>query len=139
MAIIARSPFEDLLNDIGKGFWVKPVPFPAETEVRIKVDVKEDEKSYTVNAEIPGVKKEDIRVDVEGNQVSLRAEVRREKEDKQGEKVIHSERAYGMASRSFTLPMDVDADGARAEYKDGVLSLVLPKKSGGNGQRIAIS
>lgn len=139
MAIIARSPFEDLLNDIGKGFWVKPVPIPAEADLRIKVDVKEDEKSYTVNAEIPGVKKEDIRVDVEGSQVSLRAEVRREKEEKQGEKVIYSERAYGMASRSFTLPMDVDADGAKAEYKDGVLSLVLPKKSGGSGQRIAIS
>ncbi len=139
MAIIARSPFEDLLNDIGKGFWVKPVPIPADADLRIKVDVKEDEKSYTVNAEIPGVKKEDIRVDVEGSQVSLRAEVRREKEEKQGEKVIYSERAYGMASRSFTLPMDVDADGAKAEYKDGVLSLVLPKKSGGSGQRIAIS
>jgi len=139
MAIIARTPFEDLLNEIGKGFWVKPVPFPAGTDVRIKVDVKEDEKAYTVMAEIPGVKKEDIRVDVEGSQVSLRAEVRREKEEKQGEKVIHSERTYGMASRSFTLPMDVDADGAKAEYKDGVLSLVLPKKSGGNGQRIAIS
>ncbi|HSJ99354.1 MAG TPA: Hsp20/alpha crystallin family protein [Myxococcota bacterium] len=139
MAIIARTPFEELFNDIGKGFWVKPVPVPAEADLRIKVDVKEDEKAYTVNAEIPGVKKEDIRVDVEGNQVSLRAEVRKEKEEKQGEKVIHSERTYGMVSRSFMLPVDVDADGARAEYKDGVLNLVLPKKSGRNGQRIAIS
>jgi HSP20 family protein len=139
MAIIARTPFEELFNEIGKGFWVKPVPVPAEADLRIKVDVSEDEKAYTVNAEIPGVKKEDIRVDVEGNQVSLRAEVRKEKEEKQGGKVIHSERTYGMASRSFTLPMEVDADGAKAEYKDGVLSLVLPKKSGRSGQRIAIS
>jgi HSP20 family protein len=139
MAIIARTPFEDLFNDIGKGFWVKPLQLPAEADVRIKLDVKEDEKGYTVNAEIPGVKKDDIRVDVQGNQVSLRAEVRKEKEEKQGEKLIHSERIYGMASRSFTLPVEVDADGAKAEYKDGVLSLVLPKKSGRHGQRIAIA
>ena len=143
MANISRYPFEDLFNDFGKGFWVKPFAVPGalapENELKMKLDVKEDDKAFTVHAEIPGVKKEDIQVNVEGGMVSLRAEVKREKEEKKGEKVLHSERYYGMVSRSFTLPADVDAQGAKAEYKDGVLNLTLPKKAGGNGQRIAIS
>jgi HSP20 family protein len=92
-----------------------------------------------VRADIPGVKKEDIQVSVEGDQVSLSAEVKQEKEEKKGEKTIYSERSYGMASRSFTLPTDVDAQGAKAEYKDGVLNLTLPKKANGSSKRIAIA
>ena len=140
MANVTRyNPFDDLFNEFGKGFCVKPVAFPAGTELSIKVDVKEDEKSYTVRADIPGVKKEDIQVDVDGNVISLRAETKQEKEEKKGEKVIYSERSYGMASRSFTLPAEVDAKGAKAEYKDGVLNLTLPKKSNGGGKRISVS
>jgi HSP20 family protein len=139
MANITRfNPF-DLLEDFGRGFAVKPLGFPAEVDVKIKVDVKEDDKAFTVRADIPGVKKEDIQVSVEGDHVSLRAEVKQEKEEKKGEKTIYSERSYGMASRSFTLPSDVDAQGARAEYKDGVLNLVLPKKEGASARRIAVS
>jgi len=133
------NPFDDLFKDFGKGFWVKPLSFPAETAVEMKVDVKEDDKSYTVRAEIPGVKKDDIKVDIDGNLVSVRAEIKQEKEEKKGEKVVYSERTYGMASRSFTLPAEVDAKGAKAEYKDGLLSLTLPKKANGGGQRVAIS
>ena len=140
MANIARyNPFDDLFNEFGKGFWVRPFAAPAGTELSIKVDVKEDDKSYTVRADVPGVKKEDIQVDVEGNLVSLRAETRQEKEEKKGEKVIYSERSYGMVSRSFTLPTEVDSKGAKAEYKDGVLNLTLPKKANGGGKRIAVA
>jgi len=71
--------------------------------------------------------------------VSLRAEAKQEKEEKKDEKVIYSERSYGMVSRSFSLPTEVDAKGAKAEYKDGVLNLTLPKKSNGGGKRIAVS
>jgi HSP20 family protein len=140
MANLTRyNPFDELLKDFNKGFWVKPLAFPAETAVEMKIDVKEDDKGYTIRAEIPGAKKEDIKVDVEGNLVSVRADVRQEKEEKKGEKIVYSERSYGMASRSFTLPNEVDASGARADYKDGLLSLTLPKKANGAGQRIAIS
>jgi len=140
MANITRyNPFDELFKDFTKGFWVKPLAFPAETAVEMKIDVKEDDKSYTIRAEIPGAKKEDIKVDVEGNLVSVRADVKQEKEEKKGEKVVYSERSYGMASRSFTLPNEVDASGAKADYKDGLLSLTLPKKANGSGQRIAIS
>jgi len=112
---------------------------PGEGELKMKVDVKEDEKGYTIKAEVPGVKKEDIQVDVNGNQVSIRAEVKQEKEEKKGEKVLYSERYYGMVSRSMQLPSDVDAQGAKAEYKDGVLNLVLPKKASAQSKRLAIS
>jgi HSP20 family protein len=140
MADITRyTPFDDLFNDLTRGFWVRPLAFPKGAEVSIKVDVKEDDKGYTVRADIPGVKKEDIQVDVEGNMISLRAEAKQEKEEKKGEKVIYSERSYGMASRSFTLPAEVDPKSAKAEYKDGVLTLTLPKKGNGGGKRIAVS
>jgi HSP20 family protein len=137
--IIRYDPFEDLLKDFGKGFWLKPMRFPAETELTMKIDVNEDDKGFTVKADIPGVKKEDIQVEVDEDRVSVRAEAKKEKEEKKGEKVVYSERSYGMVSRSFSLPSAVDAKGAKAEYKDGVLSLVLPKKSNGSAKRISIS
>jgi len=140
MANITRyNPFEDFFQDFGKGFWLKPLPFPAETELKMKIDVKEDDKSFTVKADIPGVKKEDIQIDIEDDHISLRAEVKQEKEERKDEKIVYSERAYGMVSRSFTLPVDVDAKAAKAEYKDGVLNLVLPKKGNGSAKRIAVS
>ena len=140
MANITRyNPFEDFFQDFGKGFWLKPLPFPAETELKMKIDVKEDDKSFTVKADIPGVKKEDIQIDIEDDRISLRAEVKREKEEKKDEKVVYSERSYGMVSRSFTLPVDVDAKAAEAEYKDGVLNLTLPKKGNGSAKRVAVS
>ena len=144
MANVTRyNPFDDFFSDFGKRLWLKPVALPDETELRMKIDVKEDEKAYTVKADIPGVKKEDIQVDIDDDQVSIRAEVRREtdsdKEAKEGGKVVYSERSYGMVSRSFTLPVSVDDRAAKAEYKDGVLNLTLPKKSNGAGKRIAIA
>jgi HSP20 family protein len=141
MANIARyNPFEDLFNDFGKGFFVRPLAsLPAEGELKMKIDVAEDEKSYTVQADIPGVRKEDIQVDIEGDTISVRAEAKREKEEKKDEKVVYSERSYGMVSRSFSLPSEVDEKTARAEYKDGVLKLVLPKKANGGGRRISIA
>ena len=133
------NPFEDFFKDFGKGFWVKPVAFPGETELTMKIDVKEDDKAFNVKADVPGVKKEDIQIDIDGDQVTLRAETKQEKEEKKGEKTVYSERSYGMVSRSFTLPVDIDEKGAKAEYKDGVLALTLPKKANGTAKRIAVS
>ena len=140
MANLTRyNPFEDLFNDFGKGFFVRPLALPAEGELKMKIDVAEDEKGYTVQADIPGVKKEDIQVDIDGDTISVRAEARREKEEKKDEKVVYSERSYGMVSRSFSLPSEVDEKAAKAEYKDGVLKLVLPKKANGGGRRISVA
>ena len=129
---------DDVFGDLMKGFFVRPVALPGETELRLKVEVKEDDKAYSVHAEIPGVKKEDISVDVDGNQLSIRAEVKRDDEKKEGKKVLHSERYYGMVSRSMTLPTEVDSQAAKAEYKDGVLDLTLPKKAAKSARRLNI-
>jgi HSP20 family protein len=130
---------DDVFGDLMKGFWVKPVAVPGDGELKMKVDVSEDDKTYTIHADIPGVKKEDIHVDVDGGQVSIRAEVKHESEKKEGEKVLHSERYYGMVSRSMSLPTEVDAQAAKAEYKDGVLNLTLPKKAAKSARRVAIA
>lgn len=103
----------------------------------IRIDVTEDEKCYVVKAEIPGVKKEDISVEVEGNQVSIAAEVRRETEQKKGE-VVHSERYFGRQFRSFSLGRDIDRKKVQAKYAEGVLELTLPKNGAPVAEKIAI-
>jgi HSP20 family protein len=107
-------------------------------EPAMKLDVTEDDKAYFVKAEMPGAKKEDIAVEIEGANVSLSAEVKREKEEKKGETVVHSERYYGRQCRSFTLPVEIDRAAAEAKFADGVLSLTLPKKNPVPTQRVAI-
>lgn len=140
--IVRRDPFavDDLFDDLMKGFFVRPVRYPAgaETAVQIKMDVKEDDKAYTVHAEMPGVKKEDIHVSVEGNTVSITAEVKKETEQKEGEKVIHSERYYGKVYRSFTLGQDVDDANSKAKFDNGVLELTLPKKAAKASRRVNV-
>ena len=133
------SLFDDFFKDIAPGFYVRPlhgdgVPTPSQ----IKVDVKETDGGYTVQAEVPGVPKEDIHVSIEGNVVSLRAEVRQHDQKTEGEKVLRSERYFGSVARSFQLPVDVDAAQAKAKYDNGVLTLTLPKKQGGSAQRLSI-
>ena len=131
--------FEPFSDDFFRGFALRPFFRGAEVEPQMRLDVKEDDKAYTVKAEIPGVKKEDIKVSVDGNLVSISAEVKQEKEEKEGKKVVRSERYYGAVSRSFTLAQDVDQGGAQAKYSDGVLELTLPKKAGGAKKTIAVS
>jgi HSP20 family protein len=109
----------------------------AET-ARIRVDVRETPEAYTVHAEIPGVKKEDINVEIEGNEVTLAAEVKREEEAREGEKWLRTERFYGKAERRFALPQEIDEAKANAKFADGVLELTLPKKQAVTGRKIAI-
>lgn len=141
MANITRwDPFEDI-DDLFKGVFLRPMRLEGQDPgqgVRIKMDVKEDDKAFTVHAEVPGVKKEDIHVSIDGNQVSITAEVKQEKEEKQGEKLLRSERYYGKVYRSFTLAQDVDQERASARYDNGVLELTLPKKAGGSQKRLTV-
>jgi HSP20 family protein len=139
MANITRwDPFEDSLDDLVKGFFLRPIRTEAQDRVRIKMDVKEDDKSYVVNAEVPGVKKEDIQVSIEGNQVAISAEVKRDSEEKQGDKVLRTERYYGRVYRAFALAQDVDQEKAQAKYENGVLQLVLPKKAATSTRTLTI-
>src|SRR5215831_14684000 len=105
----------------------------------IRVDVKENAEAYTVVAELPGVKKEDIHVEVEGNEVTISAETRREKEAKEGEKWLRVERYAGKTERRFALPQELDDAAAAAKFTDGVLELTLPKKAQVTGRKLAIS
>ena len=102
------------------------------------MDITEDDKSYTVHAEIPGVSKDDIHVTIEGNQVTLGAEVKREKDVKDGERLLRSERYYGSTYRSLTLPTEVDEASSEAKYDKGVLELKLAKKPALAGKRLTV-
>jgi len=135
---LARTdPFGDI-DDLFKGFFVRPALFEGQPQMQIKMDVKEDDNAYTVHADIPGVKKEDIHVSIEGNLVSISAETKMEKEEKKGEKVLRSERYVGKVARSFTLAHDVDEAKSQAKYSDGVLELTLPKKAATATKKLAI-
>src|SRR4029077_10354309 len=105
---------------------------------RLRVDVTATDNSYLVRAEIPGVKKEDINVAIDGNQVEISAEVKNEKEAKDGEKVLRSERYYGRVYRAFALDQDIDESATQAKYADGILELTLPKKQTAAAKRITI-
>ena len=140
-ALINRSSFfDDLLRDFSPAFYVRPLhgdPLP--TPAQIKVDVKENGDSYTVQAEIPGVPKDDIDISLDGNVVSLRAEVKQQDRTSQDDKVLRTGRFFGSVSRSFQLPVEIDQAKARAKYDNGVLTLTLPKKTLPSGsQRLTI-
>ncbi|HOI52291.1 MAG TPA: Hsp20/alpha crystallin family protein [Azonexus sp.] len=137
MANITRvDPFDDLF----RGFFVRPVDFNGQPQQApsIKMDVREQGDAYLVHAELPGVKKEDIHVVVDGNQVSISAEVRQEKEVKEGERTLRSERYFGKVSRSFQLQQDLDDTHSVARFADGVLELTLPKRIASPSKRLTI-
>ncbi len=140
MANIARfNPFDDTLDDLFRGFLVRPVNYDNHAgAAQFRVDVSENEGAYTLRAEIPGVKKEDISVTIDGDTVAIGAEVKNEKEAKDGERVLRSERYYGRVYRAFTLGQAVDEAGAGAKYANGVLELTLPKKAAVQAKRITI-
>jgi HSP20 family protein len=135
--IVRTDPFDVAFRDFFRNM-LRPTRLDLETtEPEIRLDLKETEKAYMVHAEIPGVRKEDIDVSIDGSLVSIRAEVRREKEEK-GETMLRSERYYGAMTRSFTLATEVDEKAATAKYSEGVLELMLPKKPGGATRRLQV-
>jgi HSP20 family protein len=141
MANVTRfDPFNDLVDDLFKGFLVRPVSYEGRGDVlpRVRVDVAEANGAYVVNAELPGVRKEDIQVSIDGAEVTHAAEVKREKEANKDERVLHNERVYGKVSRSFTLPQEIDEARAEAKFRDGVLELRLPKKAAAPRKQVTI-
>ena len=106
--------------------------------VPMRVDVAEADGAYTVKADLPGVPKESIHVDIDGNRVTIRAEIKRENEQKEGERVLRSERYYGAFARSFALTDEIDDERANAKFENGVLELTLPKKAVAGAKRLSI-
>jgi HSP20 family protein len=136
-ALTRFDPIDQMFPDFFRRFAL-PMRLADDTPGDIRIDVTEKDKEYEVRAEIPGAKKEDIRVKVEGNFVSISAEVKKDKEEKSGGRVVLKETYYGSASRGFSLAHEIDAKAVVAKLEDGVLKLTLPKREGGNGKTIEI-
>ena len=133
--------FDEAFDDLLRGFFVRPVSFEGQAHGQVaqfRVDVSENENAYTIRAEIPGVKKDDININIDGDQVAISAEVKNEKEVKDGERTLRSERYYGKVQRAFQLGQPVDDNACSAKYTDGILELTLPKKAATSAKRISI-
>jgi HSP20 family protein len=140
VSLTRYDPFGELFDDFFKGFVVRPVRGNGRDAIarRLKLDVTEQDSAFKVLAEIPGVKKDDIQVTIDGDQVAISAEVKQEKDVREGERVVHSERYFGKVSRAFRLGYDIDEAKVQAKYADGVLELTLPKKQTAETRKITI-
>lgn len=103
-----------------------------------RINVRETEKSFEIEAEMPGVKKEDVKVSVENQRVTIEAESKRDTEEREGENVVYSEHSARRYMRSFSLPTDVDEAAAQAHLENGMLTLSLPKKQAGAATRLTV-
>lgn len=131
---LMRNMFSDWASP---GVLIRPLhgrPLPED----FAVDIREDAQAYTLEAEMPGLKKEDIQIDIDGAQVSIKAEVRQHDEKVENEKAVQSERYYGSVARSFVFQSEIDSANSLASYRDGILSLTLPKKSSSAAKRLAV-
>jgi HSP20 family protein len=117
-----------------------PTAFEGEPpQLKMRIDVTENDQGYKVKADIPGVKKDDISVRIDGNVVQIDATTTSEKETRgNGDKVLRSERYYGTISRTFSLAQDIDDGKVQAKYADGVLNLELPKKAAADARKITV-
>lgn len=134
----ARFETPVLFDDLFRNFALSPGWRETSFAPDVRVDVTEDDHAFHVKAEIPGVDKSDIGVSVEGNEVAITAEFKRE-DKKKDEREVLVERSYGRAYRAFSLPGEVDATRTEAHYDKGVLALTFPKKTNGGARRIAVS
>lgn len=134
------NPLEDSFDNLFRGLpvWVAGPERRAAAPEKFRMDITETDKEYQVLAELPGAKKEEISITVNGNEVAVAVEVRQEKVLKNGETVLCAERYYGSLKRAFTLGSEVDEASAQAKYNDGVLELTLQKKTAAAAKRIAV-
>ncbi len=136
-ALTRAEQFDSLFPEIFRRF-ARPFALSDNLPAEIRIDVTENDKDYQVRAEIPGAKKEDIRVTVDGNFVSIAAEVKKEKEEKHGGRVLLKESYVGSSSRGFSLAHEIDSKGVVAKLEDGILKLTLPKSSGSAARSIQV-
>lgn len=134
---VSRGLFDELFRDVNPGYFIKPLHGDA-LPTQIKVDIKENPSEFIVQAEIPGAGKENIHVNIDGNVVSIRAQISQVDSESKDDKLLRSERYYGEVSRSFQLPVDIDETASKARYDNGVLTLNLTKKIRQAGQRMNI-
>ena len=136
-ALTRFERMDDLFPEFFRRF-ARPTSLAEGTPQDIRIDVTENDKDYAVRAEIPGAKKEDIRVTVDGNFVSISAEVKKEKEEKSGSRVLLRETYIGSVARGFSLAHEIDDKAVVAKLQDGVLKLTLPKRENSGSRTVAI-
>jgi HSP20 family protein len=138
--LVTYDPFTETgLDELFRGFFA-PVRFEgARAPIMIKMDVMETDDGYKVHAEMPGVKKEDVNVEIEGNRVTITGETRREKEMKEGDKVLRSERYFGNVYRTFTVPAELNEALSEAKFVEGILELKLVKKVPVAGKKLTVT
>jgi HSP20 family protein len=136
MAITRWNPVRDEMSRFVDEFLGRPFVSEGPTVWQPRVDIEESEDKYSVRAELPGMKLEDIKITLEDNQLTIRGEKRRD-EEKKGTTYHRVERIYGMFERSFTLGQ-VDRARIEALYRDGVLQLSIPKAEQAKAREIAI-
>ena len=133
------DPFADAAVDtLFRGFFRPVRGDERSAPLSIRIDVAENGNGYVVHAEIPGVKKDEIEVAIEGNQVTIAAEVKRSNPPAEGARLLKTERYTGSAYRSFTLPAEIDEAASEAKYENGVLELKLVRKPAVAGRKLAI-
>jgi HSP20 family protein len=142
-ALTRRDPFGSLFDEFFTDFFARSgVPAARGTELpaaaRARMDVIDKNDRFEVLVDLPGVKKDDIQVTIEGSRVAISAETKTEKEEKDGDRVLHSERFAASYARTFELPAEVTEDGADANFENGVLKLTLPKRATVTSKRLAI-
>jgi HSP20 family protein len=132
--------FDELFNDFfNRAGWVANTrngELPA--AVRAKMDVVDQGDKYAVAVDLPGVRKENIQVSIDGSRVAITADSKSEKEVKNGAKLLHTERFATSYARSFELPVEVTEEGADASFEDGVLRLTLPKRAQAVAKRLTV-
>ena len=136
--LVRFNPFDDAFDNLFRGFLARPGYNGQSEPAPFRVDVTENDAAYTVRADIPGVKKEDIQITIEDNTVAISAEVKKQAEAREGDRVLRTERYYGKVQRAFALGQPVDEAAAIAKYADGVLELTLPKKPEAQAKRVTI-
>ena len=134
------SPLENAFENIFRGVpvWVPNTETRASAPAPFRMDVTENDKEYRVQAELPGVKKEQINISINGQEVTVSAELNYEKDVKNGDTVLLAERNYGKIQRAFSLAQEVDQATVQAKYADGMLELTLPKKAAAAAKRIMV-
>lgn len=132
--VLRRPFFTDIFEDL-----MKDQLFEGPEKIAPAVDIAEEKERYVVKADFPGLKQEDIRVEVNGNTLTISAERKHEKEEKDDKKHYHYyERTYGSFERSFTLPSDVDSDKIKAKVEHGVLTVDIPKTESKKAKEIKV-
>ncbi len=130
---MVESMFEDMLSPL--------MPFgrsELDNLIMPRLSIAENDQSFDVEAELPGVNKDDVKITVENRRVTIEAEEMREAEEKEGQKTLYSERSIRRYARTFTLPTEVDDEKAQAKLENGVLRLNLPKKESSQAKKLTV-